>query len=198
MKDFILLHNTLVEKKQEKIFAGAEEWEQELEEITKERELLQQRLIQYQQEIDARDREILELNSRLRKEEDARLSSSVPVRRARSVSRTAFMVLVFLTVVMGSLAAYALFFKETGRDTSGPAVMPFDSTLVSEPIRNNSESRNAARKPERKVEERSVLPDQNPEEDPAASDAEDSTGKEIIINPVTDTASVDTSNDGME
>jgi serine/threonine protein kinase len=193
LKDYILLNNALVEKKEEKIIAGAEDLEQELEEMTKERELLQQRLIRYQSEIDARDKEILVLNSRLRKEEDARLSSSVPVRRTGSVSRTAFMVLVFLTVVLGSLAAYALFFKEYPEDTSGPAIMPVDSTLVSEPVRKNSESRNAARKPEKKEEERSFIPDHNPDEGLVPEDGGDSSEKEIMSHPDTDTASVDTS-----
>jgi serine/threonine-protein kinase len=110
------------------------------------KELLQQQLLESQKDLAFKEKELQELRLRLQRKEEM-ISASHGTSNKKVVSSGTFYGLLLLTIILGSLAAYGMFFSKSDNKTLASNSSLIDSTNRADSARQVSESRNAAKKP---------------------------------------------------
>lgn len=155
MNEYIMLNSTLAAKKEE---ASAELSDNVLEankKLLKEKEQLQTELIKYQQQINIKDKEVEELrNIVVQKDNEVKLFKGKAIGDSlyaeperRGVSRSAFLVLLFITIGLAALAAYSFLWRDNYTEqTAANTNAISDSTLKNDSANSFNNKANNNRK----------------------------------------------------
>ena len=120
LHEYIVLNSTLSAKKEEESVDLSSSFLEDNKSLIREKEELQKALSHYQHEVAVKDTELEELRAIVvhKDSEVQRLRQNKPGARiygepsSKGVSRTAFLVLLFITIGLAALAAYSFFTKD--------------------------------------------------------------------------------------
>jgi serine/threonine protein kinase len=186
LQDYITLNSTLVTNKQAsgKVVVGSNT---DHTNLINEKDQLQQTLLQYQQEIERRDKQLERLNASML-EKDSELialrNNYNPATSRKGVSRGAFMALLFLTIGFGAVAAYSLFRQQAARRQAALVSSDqVDTFRNDEPFSVNTTTENTANRPVRETATATILPtvqdtattSADQQEEPASASTEEET-----------------------
>jgi serine/threonine protein kinase len=152
LQEYVLLNSALEIKKEQLIVEGSEIWQEENQKLLVQKDLLQQQLLEYQKDLALRERELQDLRSRLQHKEEL-IGIKHGVSNKKIVSSTAFYGMLFLSIILASLAAYGLFFRNNASLAQGTTTID-SQTHYNDSLKNISTEENAAKKPfKRKIKE---------------------------------------------
>ena len=127
LHEYIVLNSTLAAKKEEESVDLSDSFLEDNKKLLREKDELQKTVAHYQHEVAVRDTELEELRAIVvhKDSEVQRLRQKKPGDRlytqssSQGVSRTAFLVLLFITVGLAALAAYSFFTKDNLNEDAG-------------------------------------------------------------------------------
>ncbi|MFL5810696.1 MAG: protein kinase domain-containing protein [Flavisolibacter sp.] len=157
LQEYILLNSALEIKKEELNIEGSEIWWEENQKLLVQKDLLQQQLMEHQKDLASREKELQELRTRLQRKEEL-IGVKHGVSNKKIVSGTAFYGMIFLTVILASLAVYGLFFHNNTSLAQGTTGID-SQMLYNDSVKNISTQENAAKKPVRQKTKAQQKPD---------------------------------------
>lgn len=146
LKEFISLNSALEIKQKDLIADQPALWQEENQKLLLQKDFIQQQLLDSQKDLALKEKELQELRTRLQRKEEM-IAVSHGTSNKKVVSSATFYGMLFLSIILASLAAYGLFFSKTGNATLAANTTAQDSTKSADSIRQISESKNAAKKP---------------------------------------------------
>jgi len=160
LHEYILLNSTLTSKKEADIGVYANTLQADNDQLLREKDHLQQLVLQYQQKLDTKDKELAELqaivlhkDAEVQQFRNTNTSYTATPAPRKGVSSSAFYALLVVTALIAAFAAYAFL-------TAGDRDQRIASDSVSAPVDTSRKQQTATKK---------VIPKEMEEEDPAAT-----------------------------